>query len=307
MRKKWNEKSYYSFDYYLKERFHEKVYKVSLNAGLTCPNRDGTIGNNGCIFCSEGGSGDFAASSALSITNQITMGIKLVSKKYTGSKFIAYFQAYTNTYGPVDYLRKIFYEAIENENIVALSIATRPDCLSDEILELLDGLNKIKPVFVELGLQTIHEKTSIYIRRGYPLSTFEKAVNDLHLLGIETIVHTILGLPFEGRKEVLSTIGYLAKLPVSGIKLQLLHVLKNTDLLIDYESKKFDTLSFEEYCNLVVDCIERLPENIVIHRLTGDAPKNLLVAPMWSSDKRRCLNRINQLFKERETWQGKLI
>lgn len=307
----WGDKRYYSLDYYLKNKFGEKIYKLSLDAGMTCPNRDGTLGNRGCIFCSEGGSGDFAANSKYSITAQIEEGKSVLLQKTNCTKFIAYFQAYTNTYAPIEYLRKIYYEAINHPEIVAISIATRPDCLNDKVLKLLSELNKIKPVWIELGLQTIHEKTADFIRRGYNLSSFENAVAYLHRINIDIIVHVIIGLPYfihdkisiESPKDILETIKFLSKLPIKGIKLQLLHVLKGTDLAAYL--KDLEVLSFEDYINMVILCIEHLPEHIVIHRITGDGPKSLLLAPMWSTNKKKTLNTINQELKLRNTWQGK--
>ena len=270
--KSWNGKPYRSLDYMLRERFGEKVYKVTLNGGMSCPNRDGTLGTRGCIFCSEGGSGDFAADVSLSVTEQIESQIALLSAKRPIQKYIAYFQAYTNTYAPVEYLRKIFKEAMSHPGIVALSVGTRPDCLGDDVLELLDSLNQIKPVWVELGLQTIHEDTARYIRRGYPLSCFDTAVKNLRAGGIEVIVHTILGLPGESREEILETMRYLNKKDIQGIKLQLLHVLKGTDLAYDYLAGRFHVYEREEYLALLIECLENLDPEIVIHRITGDGP-----------------------------------
>ena len=269
----WNGKPYHSLDYMLKERFGEKVYKVTLNGGMSCPNRDGTIGHGGCIFCSEGGSGDFAASAALSITQQIDSQIQVLSAKRPIHKYIAYFQAYTNTYAPVPYLEKIFHEAISHPKVVALSIGTRPDCLPDDVIALLSRLNKQKPVWVELGLQTIHESTAAYIRRGYPLSCFENSLSRLRQENLEVIVHTILGLPGETRDDILGTMDYLSEKDIQGIKLQLLHVLEGTDLAEDYRLGKFQVLEREKYLELVKDCLEHLDPSIVIHRVTGDGPK----------------------------------
>lgn len=301
----WNGKPYHSFDYMLKERFGEKIYKVALDAGMTCPNRDGTLGSRGCIFCSAGGSGDFAGSRQNSITQQIEKQAASIRQKRGVAKFIAYFQAYTNTYAPVDYLRKIYTEAISHPDIVAISIGTRPDCLGEDILQLLDELNQKKPVWVELGLQTIHETTARYIRRGYPLSCFEQAVSELRKRNLDVIVHTILGLPGESKNDILSTIEYLNHRDIQGIKLQLLHVLKGTDLAEDYLAGKFQVYSMEEYLELVIDCLEHLNPEIVIHRLTGDGPKDLLIAPLWSSAKRTVLNTLHRECKLRHAFQGK--
>ena len=303
--KYWGEKRYYSLDYYIKETFGEKLYKLSLDGGMTCPNRDGTLGNLGCIFCSAGGSGDFAGDRRLSIKEQLTQAKQLVSRKHTGSSYIAYFQAYTNTYAPVDYLEKIFTEAITEPDIRVLSIATRPDCLSSDILELLSRLNKIKPVWVELGLQTIHKESADFIRRGYDLDVFEKAVYDLKNIGITIITHVILCLPYENTDMMFETISYLNKLPIDGIKLQLLHILKGTDLANVYESSPFYLPDLEQYLELLGKIIAHLREDIVIHRLTGDGPKSLLIAPLWTGNKRMVLNRIQKYLKDADIWQGK--
>lgn len=286
---------YYSFNQYLKDTFGCKVYKISINAGFTCPNRDGTLGTRGCIFCSRGGSGDFAESSSLSVTEQIESRKQRVSKKIKSGKYIAYFQAFTNTYAPVEVLAEKYCEAINHPDIVGISIATRPDCLGEEVLTLLSEINKIKPVFVELGLQTIHEKTAEYIRRGYPLSVYDNAVKALKAAGINTVVHLIIGLPNESREEMLESVEYACKSGADGIKLQLLHILKGTDLADDYLSGKFETLSMEEYLSIIKDCVEIIPKNVVIHRLTGDGPKKDLIAPLWSADKKSVLNALNKL------------
>lgn len=305
--KSWNGKPYRSLDYMLRERFGEKVYKITLNGGMSCPNRDGTLGTRGCIFCSEGGSGDFAADVSLSVTEQIESQIALLSAKRPIQKYIAYFQAYTNTYAPVEYLRKIFKEAMSHPGIVALSVGTRPDCLGEEVLDLLEELNRIKPVWIELGLQTIHEKTAQYIRRGYRLSCFDQAVENLRKRNIEVIVHTILGLPGESREEILETMRYLNKKDIQGIKLQLLHVLKGTDLAYDYLAGRFHVYEREEYLALLIECLENLDPEIVIHRITGDGPKDLLIAPLWASRKREVLNLLHHQMKEQNSYQGKSL
>lgn len=286
---------YYSLNKYLRETFGDKVYKISLNAGFTCPNRDGKIGTRGCIFCSQGGSGDFAESPDLSITEQIEKGKEKVAGKIKSGKYIAYFQAYTNTYAPLEELRKKYYEAINHKDIVALSVATRPDCLGDDVLKLLEEINNIKPVFVELGLQTIHQKTAEYIRRGYTLDVYDQAVKKLKQAGINTVVHIILGLPGETKADMLETVRYVCQSGIDGIKLQLLYVLKNTDLEKDYHAGKFRVLEFDEYLDILKSCVDIIPENIVIHRLTGDGAKKDLIAPMWSADKKKVLNAINKL------------
>ena len=289
---------YLSFNKYLKDKFGQKVYKLSLDGGFTCPNRDGKTGTRGCIFCSKGGSGDFAESREMSITEQIESGKKKVEKKIKSGKYIAYFQAFTNTYAPVEILRQKYEEAINHPDIVALSIATRPDCLGDDVLRLLDEMNKIKPVFVELGLQTIHQKSAKYIRRGYDLSVYDKAVRDLKKIGVNVVVHVILGLPNESENDMLETVKYVCESGANGIKLQLLHVIDGTDLAKDYEKGLFKTLEFDEYVNLIVKCVKIIPKDIVIHRLTGDGAKKDLIAPLWSADKKRVLNAINKALRE---------
>lgn len=289
---------YLSFNKYLKNKFGQKVYKISLDGGFTCPNRDGKAGTRGCIFCSKGGSGDFAESREMSITEQIESGKKKVEKKIKSGKYIAYFQAFTNTYAPVEMLRQKYEEAINHPDIVALSIATRPDCLGDDVLRLLDEMNKIKPVFVELGLQTIHPKSAKYIRRGYDLNVYDKAVRDLKKIGVNVVVHVILGLPNESENDMLETVKYVCESGANGIKLQLLHVIDGTDLAKDYEKGLFKTLEFDEYVNLIVKCVKIIPKDIVIHRLTGDGAKKDLIAPLWSADKKRVLNAINKALME---------
>ena len=289
---------YLSFNKYLKDKFGQKVYKISLDGGFTCPNRDGKTGTRGCIFCSKGGSGDFAESKEMSITEQIESGKKKVEKKIKSGKYIAYFQAFTNTYAPVEMLRQKYEEAINHPDIVALSIATRPDCLGDDVLRLLDEMNKLKPVFVELGLQTIHQKSAKYIRRGYDLSVYDKAVRDLKKIGVNVVVHVILGLPNESENDMLETVKYVCESGANGIKLQLLHVIDGTDLAKDYEKGLFKTLEFDEYVNLIVKCVKIIPKDIVIHRLTGDGAKKDLIAPLWSADKKRVLNAINKALRE---------
>lgn len=289
---------YLSFNKYLKDKFGQKVYKISLDGGFTCPNRDGKIDTRGCIFCSKGGSGDFAQNRDLSITEQIESGKKRVEKKIKSGKYIAYFQAFTNTYAPVEILRAKYSEAINHPDIVALSIATRPDCLGDGVIELLDEMNKIKPVFVELGLQTIHSDSAKYIRRGYSLEVYNEAVKKLKNIGVNIVVHIILGLPNESENDMLETVKYVCESGANGIKLQLLHVIAGTDLAKDYEKGLFKTLEFDEYVELIAKCVAIIPKNIVIHRLTGDGAKKDLIAPLWSADKKRVLNAINKALRE---------
>ncbi len=284
----------YTVNDYCRDLFGEKIYKISLNGGMTCPNRDGTCGTKGCIFCSEGGSGDFSPSPDMSIDEQISDAKRRVSRKFKGDKYIAYFQAFSNTYAPVERLRKLYTEVIKRDDIAVLSIATRPDCLNEDIICLLKELNDIKPVWVELGLQTTKDETVKYIRRGYETRIYDDAVKRLKDIGIHVITHVIIGLPGESVEDMLNTVRHVVKVKSSGIKLQLLHVLKGTDLENDYNKGRFEVLSLEEYMDILEKCIEIIPKDMVIHRITGDGPKSLLVAPLWSGDKKRVLNAINR-------------
>lgn len=369
---------YYTLNQYLRERFGQKVYKLALDGGMSCPNRDGTLGYGGCIFCSAGGSGEFAVKAAEidsgisangseavkaseidssisasgseavkaaktnsgisanwrkegtiltgSVTAQIEQAKARICQKTNAESFIAYFQSYTNTYAPVEYLRQIFMEAICHPQVAVLSIATRPDCLPPDVLQLLMELNQIKPVWVELGLQTIQERTARLIRRGYELSCYENAVAALRKAGIEVITHVILGLPGETKANMLETVAYLAEnvqdsepwggqrtLPAfpssasyrtQGIKLQLLHVLEGTDLAVSYRNGEFQSLAMEEYLDILFACLEILPPEMVVHRITGDGPKKILIAPAWSGNKKMVLNTIRREMKQREIWQG---
>lgn len=279
---------------HLKKTFGCKVYKIALNGGFTCPNRDGTLDTRGCIFCSKGGSGEFAEAPALSITEQIERGKQCVAKKIKDGKYIAYFQAFTGTYAPVERLEKLYLEAINHPDIAAMSVATRPDCLSDSVLALLDKCNKIKPVWVELGLQTIHEKTAEYIRRGYALPVYDEAVNKLRERNLEVITHIILGLPGESTEDMVDTVKYVCAHGTTGIKLQLLHILKDTDLEKEYNEGRVTPLTEDEYINVLKQCVSVIPDDVVIHRLTGDGDKKLLVAPLWSADKKHVWNRIQR-------------
>lgn len=295
---------YRSANSYFKETFGEKVYKLALDGGMTCPNRDGRCGTRGCIFCSEGGSGEFAEPLNGDVHGQILRAVKRIENKTKASKFIAYFQNYTNTYADTAYLSDLFSAAIDNDSVVALSIGTRPDCLPEDVIALLCRLNENKPVYVELGLQTIHEDTAKYIRRGYPLEIYDQAVKRLRSVGINVITHLIIGLPGEDKNKILESIDHVGKIGTDGVKLQLLHVLEGTDLAKDYKSGKFSTLSLEEYADILCDAIERLPESVVVHRITGDAPKRLLIAPLWSADKKTVLNYLNGCFEKRNVIQG---
>ncbi len=288
---------YYSFNDYCKERFGDKVYKLSLNGGFTCPNRDGTLGERGCIFCSKGGSGDFAESALFQISEQIEKAKLRVKGKIKSNKYIAYFQAFTNTYAPVSVLKSKYMEAIKPKEIVALSVATRPDCLPEDVLDLLGNINKLKPVFVELGLQTSNEKSAEYIRRGYKNSVYERAVKKLKIRGINVVTHIILGLPNESKDDMINSVKYVSKCGSDGIKLQLLHILKNTDLADEYEKGKFSSLELDEYLDILFDCISILPKDMVVHRVTGDGAKKDLIAPLWSADKKRVLNAIKNYTK----------
>lgn len=286
--------TYNSLNGYLKKRFGKKIYKLSLSGGMTCPNRDGTLDSRGCIFCSGSGSGDFCEAFDPDISAQIEKAKLRVAKKAgENAGYIAYFQNFTNTYAHISHLTDIFYQAIEHPDVVALSIATRPDCLGEDVLELLSELAEIKPVWVELGLQTIHKRSIEYIRRGYENEVYEKAVCDLHKIGIEVITHVIIGLPFETEQMMYETVQYVGNY-TDGIKLQLLHVLKNTDLARDYERGLFKTLEMDEYIRIIANCVSLLPPNVIVHRLTGDGAKRDLIAPLWSADKKRVLNAINK-------------
>lgn len=296
------ENRYYSLNEYLKSRFGEKVYKLSLDLGLTCPNRDGKLDTRGCIFCLAGSS--HFASPAEDINESIERAKALVLKKTKARKFIAYFQSYTNTYADAEYLRRVFFSVIGREDIVALSIATRPDCLPDEVISLLAELNGIKPVWVELGLQTANEASAEYIRRCYKNDVYVNAVAKLKSIGIEVITHIILGLPNETRANMLASVDFAVAAGTNGIKLQLLHVLRGTDLCADYEKGRFSALSLDEYADILFDCIRRLPKDIVVHRITGDAPKKYLVAPLWSADKKTVMNTINKKMEACDLYQG---
>ena len=340
----------YTLNDYCRKTFGEKLYKISLNGGFTCPNRDGTLGERGCIFCSAGGSGDFAGDVHTSIYAQIEAGKKKVERKMkSGGHYIAYFQAYTNTYAPVEKLEELFSEAISHPDVCVLSIATRPDCLPEETVALLARLNQEKPVWVELGLQTIHEKSACCIRRGYPLPVYEDALRRLKEAGLTVITHVILGLPGETREDMLSTVRYLSQgtshtdkagqnvnlctdfnhqhfhpdeagqninlctdfnrqaFRTDGIKLQLLHVLRGTDLAEEYLAGHFSVMSMEEYLPLLADCIRLLPPDMVVHRITGDGPKKLLLAPLWTADKKKVLNAITHYFASHNVVQGESV
>lgn len=295
---------YNSLNQKLRAEFGSKVYKLSLSSGLTCPNRDGKIDTRGCIFCSTLGSGDFAEPFCCDINKQIENAKLQVKSKIKDGKYIAYFQSFTNTYGDVEYLKNIFTQAIEHPDIVALSIATRPDCLGNDVLSLLEELAQIKPLWVELGLQTVNENSVKYIRRGFENNVYVDAVKNLHKIGAEVITHIILGLPYETTEDMLNTVRFAAECKTDGVKLQLLHVLENTDLATEFKNGNFDTLSLEQYIDILCECISILPPEITIHRLTGDGDKKHLISPLWSSDKKRVLNQINKALNDRNIIQG---
>lgn len=313
----WLGKPYYSLDAYCRHTYGEKLYKIALNAGLTCPNRDGTLDTRGCIFCNAGGSGDFAVDmkAVPTVAAQLAEGRKLFTCKNihdekTGSHYIAYFQAYTNTYGPVPYLRKIYEDALAENSVRGISIATRPDCMPEDVLTVLVDLKEKFPdkfVWIELGLQTIHERTARYIRRGYELECFDSAVRLLQNASIPVIVHVIIGLPGESEHDIWQTIDYLNHTGIWGIKLQLLHILKGTDLEALYRNGSISVLSKEAYLDILIHCLERLSPETVVHRLTGDGAKDLLSAPLWSLNKRDVLNSLHHEMKIRQTFQGRLL
>ncbi len=303
----WNNKNYHTLDYELKKYFGEKTIKLSINGGFTCPNRDGTLSKNGCIFCSEKGSGDFAGNVDSSINKQIADQIILLSKKWKSSTYIAYFQSYTNTYDTVQNLKKKYFEALSVKNVKGIAIATRPDCINEDIVKLLSQINEKTYLWVELGLQTIHENTAKLIRRGYELQVFNEAVKLLNKYNIKVVIHLILGLPGETRNDILESVKYISTKKIWGVKLHLLHILKNTDLEKFYYQTNFKILSQEEYVNLVCDCLELLPENIVIHRVTGDGKRSELIAPKWSLNKLQILNDIDYEFLRRNSYQGKSV
>lgn len=298
---------YHTLNEELQKRFGVKAYKLALDGGFTCPNRDGTRGTRGCIFCSGSGSGEFAADSASTIPQQIEQAKQRIAAKYRTGKYIAYFQNFTNTYGSIERMEQLFGAAIRHPEVVALSVATRPDCLPDEVLALLQTLNTQKPVWVELGLQTIHPQSAAYIRRGYDLPVFDDAVKQLKQAGLETIVHQIIGLPGESDAQIIQTARYIGQSGSDGIKLHLLHVLRGTDLALDYAAGKFETLTLEHYISLLERCLQVLPPEVVIHRLTGDGARRDLIAPLWSADKKRVLNAIHTAFIRDNLVQGSAL
>ncbi len=285
---------YKTLNEHYKEKFGCKVYKLSVNGGFTCPNRDGTKGDRGCIFCSSAGGGEFVPETDGDIISQLQKAKSFVEKKNKDGKYIAYFQSFTNTYAPMEKLKELYYKAIEPDYIVGLSIGTRPDCLSDECIELLAEINEIKPVSIELGLQTVNENTAKYIRRGYETSVYYDAVKMLKAKGLEVVTHIIIGLPGENADMAVETTRKAVFAGTDGVKFHLLHILKDTDLEKEYKQGKFKCLELEEYAEILKDCIEVLPQNIVVHRITGDGAKKNLIAPLWSADKKRVLNYLKK-------------
>ena len=305
MNNSWNGKRYHSLNYFLREKFGEKVFKISLDGGFSCPNRDGKVSKGGCVFCSARGSGDYAGSRNFSITGQFNDVKTMMANKWKSGKYIAYFQAYTNTYAPVEELRQKYEEAINQEGVVALSIATRPDCLGDDVLDLIEELSKKLYVWVELGLQTINDDVAKKINRGYDLKVFDNAMTRLKERNIDVVVHSILGLPGESQDDMLKTIDYIAHSGAKGIKLHLLHLMKDTKMVELYENGELEFLSQEDYIKLICKAVSILPKDIVIHRLTGDAPRDLLIGPMWSLKKWEVLNAIDKTLEDNDIYQGK--
>lgn len=302
---KWGGKRYHTLNYHLKNKFGQKVFKISLDAGFTCPNRDGTLAKGGCLFCSSNGSGDFAGDCKDSIMDQFEKVKNIMHRKWSTGKYIAYFQAFSNTYAPIEILNNLYTQALNQPDVVGLAIATRPDCIDDEIVKLLSKLKQQTYLWVELGLQTIHNKTAREMNLQYDYASFLLALEKLQWSNIETCAHIILGLPGEVKDDMLQTAQTLAKLPLQGLKIHLLHLMKGTPLAKIYQQKPFPFLTQDEYVNLVVDILEILPPEMIIHRLTGDSPRNLLIGPQWSLNKWEVLNSIDKSLVIRDTWQGK--
>jgi len=300
-------KRYHTFNEHLREEFGGKIFKVSLDAGFTCPNRDGLLGRNGCVYCSERGSGDFAGDQGLSIHEQFISVTEKMKKKWPNAKYIAYFQAFTNTYASVDKLRDVYEEALAEENVVGLSISTRSDCLPEDVLNYLEELNRRTYLWVELGLQSIHNRTLQWIGRGHDYAQFLSGLERLHSRGIRVCVHLILGLPGETKADMFASAQAAAKLPIQGIKLHLLHVLRGTPLAVIYRREPFKLMSKEDYVSLIADILEILPPEMIIHRLTGDGPPDDLIGPLWSRKKWEVLNAIDAELARRDTWQGKKV
>lgn len=303
--KEWNGKRYHSLNYFLRNKFDEKVFKISLDGGFSCPNRDGTISIGGCLFCSESGSGDYAGNRVLSIGKQFCDIKEMMNKKWKEGKYIAYFQAFTNTYAPVEELRRKYEEAISQEGVVALAIATRPDCLGDDVLDLLEEINKDIYVWVELGLQTVSDETARKINRGYKLEVYEDAIKRLKERNIDFVTHCIFGLPGETKEDMLNSVDYIAHSGSKGIKFHLLHLMKNTPMVKLYERGELEFVSQDDYIDLICKSIAMLPEDMIVHRLTGDAPRDLLIGPIWSLKKWEILNAIDKALIDNEIYQGK--
>lgn len=304
MTRTWDEKRYHTLNHFLRNKFGSKVFKISLDAGFTCPNRDGRISTGGCVFCSPRGSGDFAGT-AENLVEQFYEVKRMMNKKWKMGRYIAYFQAYTNTYADVSTLRERYYSILNMEDVVGIAIATRPDCLPADVLELLEEINAKTYLWVELGLQTIHESTAKLINRGYGLDAYIASVKELKKRNIEVVTHEILGLPGENKQEMLQTVDFIANTGTQGIKLHLLHLLKDTKLVEMHQRGEFHLMSMEDYVETVVDCIERIPESMAIHRITGDGPRETLIGPEWSLKKFEVINAIDHLMMDRDTWQGK--
>ncbi len=301
----WGNKSYHSLNWEMRRIFGTKVFKIPLDAGFTCPNRDGSLSKQGCFFCSSRGSGDFAGERGENLARQFDQLKMVMHKKWRSGKYIAYFQAFSNTYAPVQYLRAVYAAALNQPDVVGLAIATRPDCIPDEVLGLLEEFNQKTYLWVELGLQTIHSATARAMNLQYDYEIFQRALQNLRSRNIQTVAHIILGLPEETPEMMRATGQALADLPLQGLKIHLLHLMKDTPLAEIYQDKSFDYLSRAEYADLVVDILEMMPPDVVIHRLTGDSPRNTLIGPEWSLNKWEVLNLIDRRFNERETWQGK--
>ncbi|MGV8982159.1 TIGR01212 family radical SAM protein [Clostridium sp.] len=304
MQKTWGDKKYHSLNYFLRDKFGDKVFKIALDGGFSCPNRDGTISSAGCLFCSERGSGDFGGDRRFSITTQFEDIVSMMSKKWKTGKYIAYFQAYTNTYASVEVLREKYEEAISQDGVVALAIATRPDCLDEGVLDLIEEYSHRVYTWVELGLQTQSDESAKIINRGYKLSRFEEALKQLNKRNIDVVVHTIFGLPGESGPDMLKTIDYVAHKDIKGIKMHLLYLVENTPMVDIYNQGKLKFMEKDEYIDIIVKAITMLPPNMVIHRLTGDAPRELLIGPMWSLKKWEVLNAIDNKLKELDLYQG---
>lgn len=305
IKKNWGDKRYHTLNYFLREKFGCKAFKISLDGGFTCPNRDGKVAKGGCTFCSSNGSGDYAGERMKSISEQFDNIKDMMNKKWKDGKYIAYFQAYTNTYAPINELREKYEEAISKDGVTALAIATRPDCINEEVLDLIEEMNKKVYTWVELGLQTIHDKTAESFNRGYNLETFDKSMEMLKKRNIDTVVHCIFGLPKETKEEMLQTVDYIAHSGAKGIKFHLLHLMKNTNMVKDYENGNLKFLSKEEYIDLVCEGVSRIPQDMIVHRLTGDAPRDLLIGPMWSLNKWEVLNAIDKALEDNDIYQGK--